>query len=32
MLWPVLAEPGKGMLGRLFATRPDAPPQLKPGH
>ncbi|MFL9902025.1 AAA family ATPase [Paraburkholderia fungorum] len=32
MLWPTIAEPRKGMLGRLFAARPNAPPQLKPGH
>ncbi|NMM03329.1 AAA family ATPase [Paraburkholderia sp. RP-4-7] len=32
MLWPAIAEPRKGMLGRLFATRPNVPPQLKPGH
>ncbi|MFM0204579.1 AAA family ATPase [Paraburkholderia fungorum] len=32
MLWPAPAEPRKGMLGRLFAARPNAPPQLKPGH
>ncbi|CAE6863242.1 AAA family ATPase [Paraburkholderia domus] len=32
MLWPAIAEPRKGMLGRLFATRPDVPPQLKSGH
>ncbi|HEX3638383.1 MAG TPA: AAA family ATPase [Paraburkholderia sp.] len=32
MLWPAIAEPRKGMPGRLFAARPDAPPQLKPGH
>jgi pilus assembly protein CpaE len=31
MLWPAVAEPRKGMLGRLFPTRPNAPPQLKPG-
>ncbi|MFL9946708.1 AAA family ATPase [Paraburkholderia agricolaris] len=32
MLWPAIAEPRKGMLGRLFAARPNVPPQLKPGH
>jgi pilus assembly protein CpaE len=32
MLWPAIAEPRKGMLGRLFATRPEVPPRLKPGH
>ncbi|ANB76008.1 AAA family ATPase [Paraburkholderia phytofirmans] len=32
MLWPAVAEPRKGMLGRLFATQPNVPPQLKPGH
>ncbi|RKE38755.1 pilus assembly protein CpaE [Paraburkholderia sp. BL23I1N1] len=32
MLWPVIAEPRKGMLGRLFATRPNLSRQLKPGH
>jgi pilus assembly protein CpaE len=32
MLWPAIAEPRKGMLGRLFATRPDVPPRLEPGH
>jgi pilus assembly protein CpaE len=32
MLWPAPVEPRKGMLGRLFAARPNAPPQLKPGH
>lgn len=31
MLWPAIAEPRKGMLGRLFATRPSAPPPLKSG-
>lgn len=32
MLWPAIAEPRKGVLGRLFAARPNVPPQLKPGH
>ncbi|NPT57229.1 AAA family ATPase [Paraburkholderia elongata] len=33
MLWPAgIAEPRKGMFGRLFATRPNVPRQLKPGH
>ncbi|CAE6723942.1 AAA family ATPase [Paraburkholderia haematera] len=32
MLWPAVAEPRKGILGRLFATRPNVPRQLKPGH
>jgi pilus assembly protein CpaE len=32
MLWPPIAEPCKGILGRLFAARPTVPPQLKPGH
>ncbi|MEZ0604031.1 CpaE family protein [Paraburkholderia sp. IW21] len=31
MLWPPVAEPRKGVLGRLFAARPNVPPQLKPG-
>ncbi|MGE8159612.1 AAA family ATPase [Paraburkholderia sp. NPDC080076] len=32
MLWPSSAERRKGVLGRLFASRPNVPPQLKPGH
>jgi pilus assembly protein CpaE len=32
MLWPCSAERRKGVLGRLFASRPNVPPQLKPGH
>ena len=31
MLWPSIAERRKGVLGRLFATWPNVPPQLKPG-
>ena len=31
MLWPAPAERRKGMIGRLSATWPDLPPQLKPG-
>ncbi|HZZ14200.1 MAG TPA: AAA family ATPase [Paraburkholderia sp.] len=31
MLWPPVAEPRKGVLGRLFATWPNLPPQFKPG-
>jgi pilus assembly protein CpaE len=31
MLWPAIAARRKGMPRRLFATRPDAPPQLRPG-
>lgn len=32
MLWPSSAERRKGVLGRLFAARPNLPPELKPGH
>jgi pilus assembly protein CpaE len=32
MLWPALAERRKSMIGRLLATWPNLPPQLKPGH
>nr|WKF61494.1 Sporulation initiation inhibitor protein Soj [Paraburkholderia busanensis] len=32
MLWPPLVERRKGVLGRLFPSRPNVPPQLKPGH
>ncbi|RDK03364.1 AAA family ATPase [Paraburkholderia lacunae] len=32
MLWPAIAESRKGVPGRLFSTRPNAPPQLKTGH
>jgi pilus assembly protein CpaE len=31
MLWPAMAERRKSMLGRLLATWPNLPPQLKPG-
>lgn len=31
MLWPAIAEPRKGMFGRLFSGRPNIPPQLKSG-
>ncbi len=31
MLWPAGAERRKGVFGRLFASRPNVPPQLKPG-
>ncbi|HEY4298448.1 MAG TPA: AAA family ATPase [Paraburkholderia sp.] len=31
MLWPALAERRKSRLGRLLATWPNVPPQLKPG-
>ncbi|KXU82273.1 pilus assembly protein CpaE [Paraburkholderia monticola] len=31
MLWPVSAERRRSMLGRLLATWPKRPPQLKPG-
>jgi pilus assembly protein CpaE len=30
MLWPAMAERRKSMLGRLLATWPNLPPQLKP--
>ena len=32
MLWPPFVERRKGVLGRLFSSRPSIPPQLKPGH
>lgn len=32
MLWPSSAERRKGVFGRLFASRLNVPPQLKPGH
>jgi pilus assembly protein CpaE len=32
MLWPSSAERRKGVLGRLFASRPNVPPQLRPEH
>jgi pilus assembly protein CpaE len=31
MLWPTIAERRKTMIGRLLATWPNVPPQLKPG-
>ena len=31
MLWPVTAERRKSVIGRLAATWPNLPPQLKPG-
>jgi pilus assembly protein CpaE len=31
MLWPVLAERRKSMIGRLLSTWPNLPPQLNPG-
>jgi pilus assembly protein CpaE len=31
MLWPAGAERRRSMLGRLLATWPNSPPQLKPG-
>jgi pilus assembly protein CpaE len=31
MLWPAGAERRKSVLGRLLATWPKLPPQLKPG-
>jgi pilus assembly protein CpaE len=31
MLWPAIAERRKSMIGRLLATWPNLPPQLKPG-
>lgn len=31
MLWPALAERRKSVFGRLFASRPNVPPWLKPG-
>jgi pilus assembly protein CpaE len=31
MLWPAGAERRRSMLGRLLATWPNLPPQLKPG-
>ena len=31
MLWPAMAERRKSRIGRLLATWPNLPPQLKPG-
>jgi pilus assembly protein CpaE len=31
MLWPAIAEARKGVLGRLFSTRPNVPPPLSAG-
>jgi pilus assembly protein CpaE len=31
MLWPALGERRKSVIGRVLATWPDLPPQLKPG-
>jgi pilus assembly protein CpaE len=32
LLWPLPVAERKSVLGRLFASRPNSPPQLKPGH
>jgi pilus assembly protein CpaE len=32
LLWPAPLAQRKSVFGRLFAGRPNSPPQLKPGH